>query len=52
MTTITITVQQTLSKLKEAYRRYYGYDKKHKVTKKDVALWLGNLAETSVEDFE
>lgn len=52
MTTLTITVQQTLDALKKAYRRYYGYDSKHKVTKKDIAAWLGSLAETDVEDYE
>lgn len=52
MTTITITVQQTLDVLKKAYRRCYGYDSKHKVTKKDIAAWLGALAEADVQDYE
>lgn len=52
MTKITITVQQNLRTLKKAYRKYYAYDKKYKVSKKDIACWLASLAEADVEDFE
>lgn len=49
--TITIT-KFSLKELKEMYRSYFGYDKKHKVTKADIAGWLGSMAESDVESFE
>lgn len=52
MTTITIKVSQDLTTLKNAYRRYYGMNKKEKVTKDDVSKWLAALAQADVEDYE
>jgi|694.fasta_scaffold93956_9 hypothetical protein len=49
MTTITITVSQSLSVLKEQYRKHFGLPKKEKVTKKDISIWLGSLVESDVD---
>ena len=49
MTTLTIKVRYTLSELKEKYRSFFSYPKTFKVTKKDLASWLGNLAETDIQ---
>lgn len=49
MTTLTIKVDIPLKELKEKYRKNCGIPKTEKVTKKQVAGWLGNLAQADVE---
>lgn len=52
MTRLTITVRYNLKELKEYYRIHFGLPQNHKVTKVDIASWLGNLAEADVETVE
>jgi hypothetical protein len=48
-TIFTIQINMNLNEIKEAYRKYYGYSKKEKVTKQDLSSWLGALAQADVE---
>ena len=49
MTTLTIKVDYTLKQLKFLYRDFHGCNKKEKITKSDVANWLGSLAQADIE---
>jgi len=49
---ITLDMSYDLSTLKTCYRNYYGYDKNHKVTKSDVALFLCAIVEADMQDLE
>ena len=49
MTTITIKVKQSLKELKRVYNEFYGNNKGTRVTKAEIAIWLGVLAESDVE---
>lgn len=48
--TITINLL-SLKQLKDGYRNYYGYKSSTKVTKKDIAIWLGSMAESDAMDY-
>lgn len=50
MTKFTITVNYTLAQLRAGYRVYHGTPKTEKITKKDIATWLGGFAEADAED--
>ena len=49
MTTLTIQVEYTLKELKDKYRIFFGISKNEKVTKYDIATWLGSLAQADIE---
>jgi hypothetical protein len=49
-TKITITVDYSLKELKAKYRQHLGTTKGEKITKKDIAIWLGGLVEADIQD--
>lgn len=52
MTTFAITIKYDLKTLRVIYRHVFGTPKDEKITKQDIASWLGNLAESDVESEE
>jgi len=48
-TKLKITVDYSLKELKEMYRRFFGNHKR--VTKQDIASWLGDLASADIQDY-
>ena len=48
--TFKVTILQfTLEELKDVYRKHYGYPKTHKVTKKDISLFITIMFESDAE---
>ncbi len=52
MTKLTITIDYSLSELKDKYREHFGYPKSEKVLKSDIANWVGLLANADLEVLE
>jgi hypothetical protein len=52
MTNLKISVDYTLQELRAKYRQFHGYDKKHKITKEEIGIWLGGLAEADIQDLD
>ena len=52
MTKITIAVKYNLMELKEKYAQFYATPKNEKITKADIATWLGGLAEADIMDLD
>lgn len=50
MTKLTITVDYDLKELRAKYRQFFGTPKGEKITKADLASWLGSLAEADIAD--
>jgi len=48
MTTFRITLRLTLKEIKEAYREHFNIPKSEKVTKYNIAIWLGTLVEADI----
>lgn len=51
MTKFTVSINYDLDDLRRAYRNFFGYPAKTKVTRTDIANWIGDLAAADIQDY-
>lgn len=51
-TKLKITVDYSLKELRAKYRQHLGTPKGEKITKEDIAIWLGGIVGADIQDLD